>query len=62
MDPKPSKRIITNMAKLEEFELTESAARNALMSNVKEMYKRGGMSRITTATSVLRLLQQDNMT
>ena len=62
MTTKSSERITTNMAKLEEFELTDSAARNALMTNVKEMYKRGGMSRITTATSLLRLLQQDNMT
>ena len=62
MSSKSSKRITANLAKLEEFELTDSAARNALMSNVKEMYKRGGMKRITTATSLLRLLQQDKMT
>lgn len=61
MSSKSSKRITANLAKLEEFELTNSAARNALMSNVKEMYKRGGMSRITTATSLLKLLQQDKM-
>ena len=61
MSSQISKRRESNMKKLEEYELTDSASKNALISSVKVMYQRGGIPRITTATSLIKLVQNDKM-
>ena len=49
-------------ALLDTFELTDSASRNILISNVKQMFERGTLRTLASAETLIKLIQEDRMT
>ena len=46
---------------LDTFELTDSASRNILISNVKQMYERGTLRTLAAAENLIKLIQENKM-
>ena len=47
---------------LDTFELTDSASRNILISNVKQMFERGTLRTLASAEALIKLIQDNKMT
>ena len=47
---------------LDTFELTDSASRNILISNVKQMFERGTLRTLASAEALIKLIQNNKMT
>ena len=52
---------LQRITKLDELELTGSASRNMLISNVKQMFERGVIKRVDIAESLIKLIQENKM-
>ena len=46
---------------LDTFELTDSASRNILISNVKQMFERGTLRTLASAEALIKLIQGNKM-
>ena len=46
---------------LDTFELTDSASRNILISNVKQMFERGTLRTLAAAETLIKLTQENKM-
>ena len=47
---------------LDTFELTDSASRNILIGNVKQMFERGTLRTLASAEALIKLIQDNKMT
>ena len=47
---------------LDTFELTDSASRNILISNVKHLFERGTLRTLASAEALIKLIQNNKMT
>ena len=47
---------------LDTFELTDSASRNILIGNVKQMFERGTLRTLASAEALIKLIQNNKMT
>ena len=55
---------LTRQAKttlVDTFELTDSASRNILISNVKQMFEKGTIRTLAAAEALIKLIQEDKM-
>ena len=46
---------------LDTFELTDSASRNILIGNVKQMFERGTLRTLASAEALIKLIQDNKM-
>ena len=46
---------------LDTFELTDSASRNVLIANVKQMFERGTIRTLAAAETLIKLIQENKM-
>ena len=46
---------------LDTFELTDSASRNILISNVKQMFEKGTIRTLAAAETLIKLVQENRM-
>ena len=46
---------------LDTFELTDSASRNVVIANVKQLFERGAIRTIAAAETLIKLIQENKM-
>ena len=46
---------------LDTFELTDSASRNILISNVKQMFEKGTLRTLAAAETLIKLIQENKI-
>ena len=60
-NPKLTKARLSNLAKLDAYEPTDSTTRNVLQNTVKELYKKGTIRDIKNATNLMDLLKDNEL-
>ena len=60
-NPKLTKARLSNLAKLDAYEPTDSTTRNVLQQTVKELYKKGTIRDIKNATNLMDLLKDNEL-